>query len=289
MPAPRWFFRFLYDRESAAWERRRDEPQHRELVERTADELASVVAPPGPLADLGCGPGAHTLALARRGYDVVGVDGSPRMVEVARTRAARDEIDATFDVHDVSAPLRFADASLGGVLAVLVLQHLPHPAAFIAEIRRCLRPGGNLLITAPVRDGQSLTSQSLYWRLRAACYHRVPGAVRFYDTSSLRRLVEDQGLAVVECNSEPGRVSVLARAIASLAVQQRRIQSRRPGRRTSSSERDQTTQMTRGKAKWSDEIAGAGDRPAALDDQLPQGVTHNRLGRGSGRHHHHVG
>jgi SAM-dependent methyltransferase len=114
MPAPHWFFRFMYDRESAAWERRRDEPEQRELVKRTADELANVVAPPGPIADLGCGPGAHALALARRGYDVVGVDGSPRMVEVARTRAARDEVDATFHVHDVSAPLRFADASLGG-------------------------------------------------------------------------------------------------------------------------------------------------------------------------------
>jgi len=162
MPAPHWFFRFMYDCESAAWERRRDEPEQRELVRRIADELANVVAPPGPVADLGCGPGAHGLALARRGYDVVGVDGSPRMVEVARTRAARDKVDATFDVHDVSAPLRFADASLGGVLAILVVQHLPHPAAFIAEIRRCLRPGGHLLITAPARDSTSLTSQNLY-------------------------------------------------------------------------------------------------------------------------------
>ena len=88
-------------------ERRRGEPEHRELVKRTADELANVVAPPGPVADLGCGPGAHALALARRGYDVVGVDGAPRMVEVARIRAARDKTDVTFDVHDVSAsPLR---------------------------------------------------------------------------------------------------------------------------------------------------------------------------------------
>ena len=36
MPAPQWFFRFMYDRESAAWERRRDEPEHRELVMRIA-------------------------------------------------------------------------------------------------------------------------------------------------------------------------------------------------------------------------------------------------------------
>src|SRR5204863_6015494 len=102
------------------------------------------------------------------------------------------------------------DASLGGVLAILVLQHLPHPAAFIAEIRRCLRPGGHLLIAAPARDRTSLTSQNPYWRLRAACYHLVPGVVRFYDTNSLARLVEDQGLTVVERKNEPGRVSVLA-------------------------------------------------------------------------------
>jgi SAM-dependent methyltransferase len=114
MPAPHWLFRFLYDRESAAWERRRNEPEHRELVERTAGELANVVAPPGPVADLGCGPGAHALALARRGYHVTGIDGSPRMVQAARRRAALEEAGASFDVHDVCAPLRFADASLGG-------------------------------------------------------------------------------------------------------------------------------------------------------------------------------
>ena len=212
MPAPRWFFRIMYDRESAAWERRRNEPEHRELIERTADEFANIVASPGPVADLGCGPGAHALALARRGYDVVGVDASPRMVEAARTRAARHKAGATFDVHDVSGPLPFADASLGGVLAILVLQHLPQPAAFIAEIRRCLRPDGHLLITAPTRGSTSLMSQNLYWRLRTACYLLVPGVVRFYDTNSLPRLIEDQGLTVVECNGEPGRVSVLARS-----------------------------------------------------------------------------
>ena len=67
------------------------------MVDRTVDDLANVVARPGPVADLGCGPGAHALALARRGYDVVGIDGSPRMVEVARARAARDDVDVTFE------------------------------------------------------------------------------------------------------------------------------------------------------------------------------------------------
>ena len=43
MPAPYWVFRLMYDRESAAWERGRDGPANRELVERTADDLANVL------------------------------------------------------------------------------------------------------------------------------------------------------------------------------------------------------------------------------------------------------
>src|SRR3954453_5029821 len=156
--APRWFWRFMYDRESASWERRRDEPENRELVERTADEFCAFVAPPGPVVDLGCGPGAHTRALARRGYHVTGLDNSPRMVDVARHRATRDNLNVAYEVADVGTRLPFADGSLGGVLAILVIQHLSDPASFVGEVRRCLRPGGHLLLTAPDRKIAPLTT-----------------------------------------------------------------------------------------------------------------------------------
>lgn len=123
MPAPSWFFRFMYDRESAALERRHARPAHRELADQIVQKLTDVVAPPGPIADLGCGTGVHALALAERGYDVVGLDGSSRMVEVAMARNEREGSTASFDVSDVGGPLPFGDGSLGGVLAILVLQH----------------------------------------------------------------------------------------------------------------------------------------------------------------------
>ena len=213
MPAPKWWWRFLYDRESGAWERRRDEPAHRVLVEQVVDLLSGVVAPPGPIADLGCGPGAHSLALARRGYDVTGLDGAPRMVEVAQARADRDGVAGVrFAVHDVGRRLPFADGSLGGVLAVLVIQHLARPDTFLAEVRRCLRPGGHLLLTAPARSATSPTVQNRYWRMRAAVAHRMPGVIRFDDEATLRALVERARLSVVTATTEPGRVTVLARA-----------------------------------------------------------------------------
>jgi len=213
MPAPRWFFRFVYDRESAALERRHDQPDHQQADETTVQTLASAVMQPGPVADLGCGPGPHTMALARRGYDVVGVDGSSRMIAVARKRAARDGVTTTFRVGDLSTPLDFSDGSLGGVLAILVVQHLSDPTAFVAEIRRCLRPGGHLLIRAPSRpSGPSPVRTGPYYRLRAAFYTHVPGLVDFYDPDTLRRLIESAGLSIVRSTSSSSSVDVLARA-----------------------------------------------------------------------------
>ncbi len=40
--------------------------------------------------DVGCGPGRHSLALARRGFDVVGVDHSAEFVRLARDAAVAD-------------------------------------------------------------------------------------------------------------------------------------------------------------------------------------------------------
>lgn len=213
MPAPDWFFRFMYDRESAALERQHGRPDVRELDQLTVDTLASVVDPPGPVADLGCGPGAHTLDLARRGYEAVGVDASPRMIEVARRRATSAGIHPEFRVENLSGPLRFAHASLGGVLAILLIQHLPDPASFLAEVRRCLRPGGHVLIRAPIRAPDARrVGQSVYYRVRAALYTHVPGLADFYDEGSLTRLVQGAGFTVVTSSTSSTSVTVLARA-----------------------------------------------------------------------------
>jgi SAM-dependent methyltransferase len=155
------------------------------------------VEPPGPVVDLGCGPGAHARALARRGYEVTGLDGSPRMVDVARARAARDNLNG---------------GSLGGALAILVIQHLADPASFIGEIRRCLRSGGHLLLIAPDRKIAPLTAGSLYWRLRASVAQRVPGMIRFYDRDSLTALVEAQDFIVEDRGDDLGVNLVIARA-----------------------------------------------------------------------------
>ena len=58
----------------------------------------------GRALDVGCGTGRHTLELAERGWEAVGIDSVERAVDVARSRPGADV--ATFTVGDVT---RLAD------------------------------------------------------------------------------------------------------------------------------------------------------------------------------------
>jgi SAM-dependent methyltransferase len=99
--------------------------------------------------DVGCGPGRHALALARRGIDVTGVDLSPDFVELAREAAAAAGLPVRFEVLDVRE-LAY-DAEFGAAICLcqggfgLLGGH--DDAALIARIVRAVRPGGGVAVT----------------------------------------------------------------------------------------------------------------------------------------------
>lgn len=98
-----------------------------------------VAATPGRVLEVGCGWGELAEWIAREtGADVVAVDLSPRMVELASERG----IDAT--VADVQE-LPFADGAFDVVVAAWMLYHVPDLQRGLAEITRVLRPGGTLV------------------------------------------------------------------------------------------------------------------------------------------------
>ena len=96
------------------------------------------------VGDLGCGTGQVAAALAPFVARVVAVDRSGEMLQAARRRL-RDARNVDVRRGELEA-LPIADAELDAATLLLVLHHLPDPAAALAEAARVLRPGGRLLI-----------------------------------------------------------------------------------------------------------------------------------------------
>src|SRR5215208_58148 len=110
-------------------------------------ELAHL-APGQRLLDLGCGTGTLVL-LARRRYPdaaVVGVDGDPTILAIARHKARRAGISVQLD-QGMAYALPYADGSFDAVVSTLTFHHLSadQQGRALAEVRRVLRPDGRLV------------------------------------------------------------------------------------------------------------------------------------------------
>ncbi len=122
------------------------------------------LAPGVRVMDLGCGTGTLALLAKERepGCEVVGVDGDPAILELAAGKAEQAGVDIAFD-EALSTDLPYPDASFDRVLSTLFFHHLmpPDKERTLAEIRRVLRPGGQLHVadfTRPADPLQRLAS-----------------------------------------------------------------------------------------------------------------------------------
>jgi len=109
------------------------------LLVRAASELA-----PGRALDLACGAGRNALWLARRGWDVVAIDGASEAIRILREHDA--SIDARVLDLEAGAPLPFVDESFDLVAILFYL----HPPLF-AEARRLVKRAGIVVSAAKMR------------------------------------------------------------------------------------------------------------------------------------------
>jgi ArsR family transcriptional regulator len=106
--------------------------------------FAALLDPSWVVADLGCGTGLTTAALAPFVGRVIAVDESSAMLAAARRRLAeRDNVELRGGRLE---DLPIQDGELDAAILSLVLHFVVDPAAVLAEVARTLRPGARLLV-----------------------------------------------------------------------------------------------------------------------------------------------
>jgi SAM-dependent methyltransferase len=114
-------------RHRAAWRAR---PELRAVYREWFDRLLAAVGPRRPIVEVGSGPGFFK--------------------EAAPALVATDVIPGlAVDVRCDAGVLPFRSASLGAIVMVDTLHHLPRPLDFLAEAARALAPGGRIAMIEP--------------------------------------------------------------------------------------------------------------------------------------------
>jgi ArsR family transcriptional regulator len=134
--------REFFDRVAADWDDGRSESLG---LQAGALALAGLLPRRLTVVDLGTGTGSLLPLLHRHAGRVIAVDLSRGMLSRARSRmAAADTTPALVRADTESLPL--PDASVDGVVANMILHHLPHPELALREMARVLRPDGRGVI-----------------------------------------------------------------------------------------------------------------------------------------------
>jgi SAM-dependent methyltransferase len=104
--------------------------------------------PGGAILDLGCGPGRHSLELARRGFRVTGVDRTAAHLQKARERAAEEGLAVEFVQADMRAFCRPAafDAVISLYTSFSYFEDPDENRWVLLNVFRSLKEGGRLLL-----------------------------------------------------------------------------------------------------------------------------------------------
>ncbi len=146
MPVPEWFedeefwtatYPFMFPDDRLA------------LGEEQSEKLLKLSGVAGGAAlDLGCGPGRHAVALARRGFEVTAVDRTRFLLDKARTRAREAGVEVEFveqDMRRFRRPRAF-DLALSMFTAFGYFDDPAEDLQVLQNVQASLRPGGRLVI-----------------------------------------------------------------------------------------------------------------------------------------------
>jgi len=201
-----------------------------EKVRREVDFIVKALDLPAgaKILDLCCGQGRHSLELARRGFQVVGVDLSEALLYAARKRAESEGLNVTFlqcDMREIDFKDEF-DAVINMFTSFGYLESEAEDEKVLGRVAQALKSGGKFLLDVVNRDRLVRDFQGREWHaadegwlvLEERTFDHLSGrmetrwicvardgvryerlsSVRLYTASELRTMLERAGLKVTD-------------------------------------------------------------------------------------------
>lgn len=137
--------------------------------------------------EVGCSIATDGLEFAKNGARYVGVDLTPKSIELAKERFNLFGVPGRFEVANAEKRLPFPDDSFDHVYSFGVIHHSPVPESIVREIDRVLRPGGTLTVMLYNRSSINYYLEIMFlrkifrWCLLPAFMPRLLAAVTGFD------------------------------------------------------------------------------------------------------------
>ena len=165
------------------------------------------------ILDLGCGNGATSRELVRRGYDVVGVDPSESGIAQAKLADPTSQLKVASAYEDLNAEFGIFDA----VISLEVIEHVMWPRKFLDTVLATLSPGGMAIISTPFHGYWKNLALAVSGKLDAHFTAMWDGGhIKFWSEKTLYNLLIERGFCAVRFR-RVGRISPLAKSMIVIA------------------------------------------------------------------------
>jgi len=116
--------------------------------------------------DLGCGTGRHLLFFSKKGFDVYGIDKSPKGLEIAKNWLDEENLSAKLTHQRIDQKFPYENDFFDVIISIQVIHHnLVKEILFsVKEIERVLKPKGFIFITVPFLQAFNVKNDK--WNLK---------------------------------------------------------------------------------------------------------------------------